>query len=177
MGAYIDNDLHLLVVDSATQNAAENLVSQLRQTLGSFKAEAFSESSELAMIMTKWITEGQATHDFELGSSVVLQTFDDAKSVIRAKNVDFLSDEMQRHIENGFLVTEIGLVFNERIELRLCHDFAVKSIKFTDNVLDDLLPSAIESEEQLLDSRFSLMHLEFREMYIALFHLFANRKG
>ncbi|HFC29985.1 MAG TPA: hypothetical protein ENJ44_02960, partial [Oceanospirillales bacterium] len=111
------------------------------------------------------------------GSSLVLQTFDEAKSVIRAKNVNFLTDEMQRHIENGYLVTEIGLVFNDRIELKLTHDFAVKGIKFTDIVLDDLSPESIESEEQLLDSRFTLMHLEFKEMYVALFHLFANRKG
>ncbi|HFC29678.1 MAG TPA: recombination-associated protein RdgC, partial [Oceanospirillales bacterium] len=166
MGAYIDNDLNLLVVDSATQNAAENLVSQLRQTLGSFKAEAFGESSDMAMIMTKWITDGQATGGFEFGSSLVLQTFDEAKSVIRAKNVNFLTDEMQRHIENGYLVTEIGLVFNDRIELKLTHDFAVKGIKFTDIVLDDLSHESIESEEQLLDSRFTLMHLEFKEMYV-----------
>jgi len=174
MGAYIDNDLHLLVVNSANQNAAENLVSQLRQTLGSFKAEAFGESSAMAMILTKWITDGHAEAGFEFGSSIVLETMDEAKSVIRAKNVNFLTDEMQRHIENGYLVTQIGLIFNDRIELTLTHDFAVKSIKFTDIVLDDLSNESIESEEQLLDSRFSLMHLEFREMYIALFHLFSK---
>ncbi len=177
IGAYIDNDLKLLVVDSANQNAAENLVSQLRQTLGSFKAEAFGESSDMAMIMTRWITEGHAESGFEFGSSLVLQTMDEAKSVIRAKNVDFLNDEMQRHIDNGYLVTQIGLIFNERIELVLTHDFAIKSIKFTDIVLDGLGAEAIESEEQLLDSRFTLMHLEFKEMLIALFTLFANQVG
>ncbi len=174
MPAYIDNDLNLLVVDSASQNPAENLVSQIRQTLGSFKATAFGESSAMATVLTKWITDGHATAGFEFGSSVVLETLDEAKSVIRAKNVNFLTDEMQRHIENGYLVTQIGLIFNDRIELTLTHDFAVKSIKFTDVVLDELDNETIESEEQLLDSRFSLMSLELRELYLALFTIFSN---
>ncbi len=177
MGAYIDNDLNLLIVDSASQNPAENLVSQLRQTLGSFKATAFGESSGMATLLTKWITDGHAEGGFEFGSSLVLETLDDAKSVIRAKNVNYLTDEMQRHIENGYLVTQIGLVFNDRIEFSLTHDFAVKSIKFTDIVLDELDNETIESEEQLLDSRFSLQSLELRELYKALFHIFSKAIG
>lgn len=172
MGAYIDNELNLLVVDSASQNPAENLVSQLRQTLGSFKAEAFGESSAMATVLTKWVTDGHAEGGFEFGSSIVLETLDEAKSVIRAKNVNYLTDEMQRHIENGYLVTQIGLIFDDRVEFTLTHDFAVKSIKFTDVVLDELEHEAIESEEQLLDSRFTLLSLELRELYKALFHIF-----
>ncbi|MBL4773124.1 MAG: recombination-associated protein RdgC [Alcanivoracaceae bacterium] len=172
MGAYFDNTHHLMIVDSSSQNPAENLVSQLRQTLGSFKATAFGESSGMATVMTKWITDGHAEGGLEFGSSLVLETLDDAKSVIRAKNVNFLTDEMQRHIENGYLVTQIGLVFNDRIEFTLTHDFAVKSIKFTDLVQDQLEYENIESEEQLLDSRFTLMSLELAELYAALFNIF-----
>ncbi len=174
MGAYIDNELSLLVVDSASQNPAENLVSQLRQTLGSFKAEAFGESSGMATVLTKWVTDGHAEGGFEFGSSIVLETLDEAKSVIRAKNVNYLTDEMKRHIENGYLVTQIGLIFDDRVEFTLTHDFAVKSIKFTDIVLDELEHESIESEEQLLDSRFTLLSLELRELYKALFHIFAQ---
>jgi recombination associated protein RdgC len=174
MGAYIDNELKLLVVDSASQNPAENLVSQLRQTLGSFKAEAFGESSGMATVLTKWVTDGHAEGGFEFGSSIVLETLDEAKSVIRAKNVNYLTDEMQRHIENGYLVTQIGLIFDDRVEFTLTHDFAVKSIKFTDVVLDELEHESIESEEQLLDSRFTLLSLELRELYKALFHIFSQ---
>ncbi|MCF6287834.1 MAG: recombination-associated protein RdgC [Proteobacteria bacterium] len=174
MNAYIDDKLNLLVVDSASQNPAENLVSQLRQTLGSFKATAFGESSAMATILTKWITDGHAEGGFEFGSSLVLETLDDAKSVIRAKNVNYLTDEMQRHIDNGYLVTQIGLLFNDRIEFTLTHDFAVKSIKFTDIVLDELDNETIETEEQLLDSRFSMLSLELRELYLALFTIFSK---
>jgi len=172
IGTYVDNIHNLLIVDSASQNPAENLVSQLRQTLGSFKATAFGESSAMATILTKWISNGHAEGGLEFGSSLVLETLDEAKSVIRAKNVNYLTDEMQRHIENGYLVTQIGLVYNDRIEFTLTHDFAIKSIKFTDLVLDQLEHETIESEEQLLDSRFTLMSLELKELYATLFNIF-----
>jgi len=176
MSAYIDNSLNLLVVDSSSQNPAENLVSQLRQTLGSFKASAFGESSAMATVLTRWITEGQAQAGIEFGSNLVLETLDEAKSVIRAKNVNYLTDEMQRHIENGYLVTQIGLIYNDRIEFTLTHDFAVKSIKFTDSVLDEMDQNSIESEEQLLDTRFSLLSLELRELYQTLFTIFSREE-
>lgn len=172
MGAYIDNTHKIMVVDSSSQNPAENLVSQLRQTLGSFKATAFGESSAMATVLTKWITDGHAEGGLEFGSNLVLETLDEAKSVIRAKNVNYLTDEMQRHIDNGYLVTQIGMVYNDRIEFTLTHDFAVKSIKFTDLVLDQLEHETIESEEQLLDSRFTLMSLELKELYATLFNIF-----
>ncbi|MCF6317676.1 MAG: recombination-associated protein RdgC [Proteobacteria bacterium] len=172
VGAYFDNHHNLMIVDSASQNPAENVVSQLRQTMGSFKATAFGESSGMATVLTKWISQGHAEGGLEFGSSLVLETLDEAKSVIRAKNVNFLTDEMQRHIENGYLVTQIGLVFNDRVEFTLTHDFAVKSIKFTDIVLDQMDLETIDSEEQLLDSRFTLMSLELTELYKVLFNIF-----
>jgi recombination associated protein RdgC len=172
VGAYIDNTHKIMIVDSASQNPAENVISQLRQTLGSFKATAFGESSGMATVMTKWVTDGHAEGGLDFGSSIVLETLDEAKSVIRAKNVNYLTDEMQRHIENGYLVTQIGLIFNDRIEFTLTHDFAVKSIKFTDIVLDQMDLETIDSEEQLMDSRFTLMSLELTELYKVLFSIF-----
>lgn len=172
VGAYIDNTHKIMIVDSASQNPAENVISQLRQTLGSFKATAFGESSGMATVMTKWVTDGHAEGGLDFGSSIVLETLDEAKSVIRAKNVNYLTDEMQRHIENGYLVTQIGLVLNDRIEFTLTHDFAVKSIKFTDIVLDQMDLETIDSEEQLMDSRFTLMSLELTELYNVLFNIF-----
>jgi recombination associated protein RdgC len=170
--AYIDNKLNLLVVDASSTPQAENLVSQIRQTLGSFKAQAYGSSSGMATIMTKWITDGNAPNNFTFGNFLVLETLDEAKSVIRAKNVNFNTDEMQRHVDNGYLVTQIGLTYKDRIDFILTHEFGIKSIKFSDIVQDELDLEIIESEEQLLDSRFTIASLELRELLTSLLELF-----
>ena len=70
--AYIDLKLNLLVVDCASQNAAEDLVSQLRQTLGSFKASAFGPSSSMAQVLTQWVLKAQGDAGFQIDREIVL---------------------------------------------------------------------------------------------------------
>lgn len=174
ISAYIDLKLNLLVVDCASQNAAEDLVSQLRQTLGSFKAAAFGPSSSMAQVLTQWVIKAQGDGGFELDSEIVLETLDDSKGVVRGRNIAHLDDQMKQHIDNGYLVTELGLAYHDRVELVLAHDMGIKKIKFTDIVLDQLDDESIESEWQLLDSRFTLFSLELRALLKALFEVFGS---
>lgn len=174
INAYIDLKLNLLVVDCASQNAAEDLVSELRQTLGSFKASAFGPSSSMAQVLTQWVLHAKGDGGFELDSEIVLETMDDTKGVVRGKNIAHMDDQMKLHIDNAYMVTQLGLAYNERIELVLAHDMGVKKIKFTDIVLDQLDDESIESELQLLDSRFTLFSLELRALFKSLFEVFGS---
>jgi len=174
ISAYIDLKLDLLVVDCASQNAAEDMVSQLRQTLGSFKASAFGPSSSMAQVLTQWVLHATGDGGFELDNEIVLETLDDSKGVVRGRNIAHLDDQMKLHIDNAYLVTQLGLVYNDRIELVLAHDMGIKKIKFTDIVLDQLDEESIESEWQLLDSRFTLFSLELRALFKSLFEVFGN---
>ena len=171
--AYIDKKLDLLVVDAASQNAAENLVTHLRQTLGSFKATAFGASSSMAQVLTQWVTKGSADDGFDLSHDIALETLDENKGVVRGRNIEHLDDQMQRHIDNGYLVTQLGLGFQGRVNFSLGHDMGVKSIRFTDMVLDQF-EDGFESEAQRLDSYFTVFSLEMRELLQALFKVFTT---
>ena len=174
INAYIDLKQQLLVVDCASQNAAEDLVSQLRQTLGSFKASAFGPSSSMAQVLTQWVLQAKGDGGFQLDNEIVLETLDDTKGVVRGRNIAHLDDQMKLHIDNGYLVTQLGLEFNERIEFVLGHDMGIKKIKFTDIVLDQLDEESIESEWQMLDSRFTLFSLELRALFKSIFEVFSS---
>lgn len=172
--AYIDLKLNMLVVNSASQNAAEDLVSQLRQTLGSFKAAAFGPSSSMAETLTQWVLKDQPGTGMMLDNEIVLETLDDNKGVVRGRNIEHLDDQMKRHIDNGYLVTSLGLNYQDRVEFVLSHEMALKKIKFTDVVLDQLEESSIESEWQLLDSQFTLFSLEVRALLSDLLKIFSH---
>ncbi|TDR23863.1 recombination-associated protein RdgC [Marinicella litoralis] len=174
VSAYIDLKLNLLVVDCASQNAAEDLVSQLRQTLGSFKASAFGPSSSMAQVLTQWVLHAEGAAGFQIDNEIVLETLDDNKGVVRGRNIEHLDDQMKQHIDNGYLVTQLGLEYQQRVELVLAHDMGIKKIKFTDIVLDQLDEATIESEWQMLDSRFTLFSLELRAMLKSLFEVFGS---
>lgn len=172
--AYFDNLQKLLVVDSASQNAAENLVSQLRDALGSIKAMPFGESSASAAIMTRWLQHGQAEAGLAFGHEVVLEDNQENGSVIRARKVDLLADDMQSHLDNGYQVREMALVFNGRIEFVLGNDLSVRKIRMTDVVLDQLDHASMESDAQMLDAHFTLMSLELRELFKTLLDIFPH---
>ncbi len=170
--AYFDNAQKLLVVDSSSQNAAENLVSHLRDTLGSIKATPFGESSAIASVMTRWLNQGHAEGGLDFGHELVLEDPKENGGVIRARKVDMLADEMQSHLDNGYTVKEMGLIFNDRIEFVLGNDLGVRKIKFTDVVLDQLDHAVMESDAQMLDTHFTLLSLELRELFKTLFGIF-----
>ncbi len=172
--AYFDNAAKLLVVDSSSQNAAENLVSHLRDTLGSIKATPFGESSAVASILTRWLNQGRAEGGLVFGHEIVLEDTQENGGVIRARKVDLLADEMQSHLENGYTVKEMGLVYNDRIEFVLGNDLGVRKIKFTDVVLDQLDHAVMESDAQMLDTHFTLLSLELRELFKTVFSLFPH---
>ncbi len=170
--AYFDNALKLLVVDSASQNAAENLVSHLRDALGSMTATPFAESLAVSGMMTTWLNQGRAEAGLTFGHEAVLEDTQENGGVIRARKVDVLADEMQSHLENGYTVKEMGLVYNERIEFVLGNDLAVRKIKLTDVVLDQLDHAVMESDAQMLDTHFTLLSLELRELFKTIFRIF-----
>ncbi len=170
--AYLDLNLKMLIVDTSSQNAAEELVNHMRHTLGSFKVSAFGPSSSVAQVMTHWVTHAKAEGGFDIDSEIVLETMDESKGLVRGRNIEHLDDQMQQHIDNGYLVTSLGLVFNDRIDLILGHDLSIKKIKFTDIVLDQMEENGLEDEFQILDTKFTLFSLEIRAMLKALFGVF-----
>jgi len=171
--AYIDKKLDLLVVDAASQNAAENLVTHLRQTLGSFKAAAFGASSSMAQVLTQWVTKGAADDGFDLTHNIALETLDENKGVVRGRNIEHLDDQMQRHIDNGYLVTQLGLEYQGRVQFSIGHDMGLKSIGLTD-LATEPLDDDYENEAQRLDSFFTLFSLEMRDVLEALFKVFTR---
>jgi len=108
------------------------------------------------------------------GHEIVLEDTQENGGVIRARKVDLLADEMQSHLENGYTVKEMGLVYNERIEFVLGNDLGVRKIKFTDVVLDQLDHAVMESDAQMLDTHFTLLSLELRELFKTLFAIFPH---
>ncbi len=172
--AWIDKRLNLIVVDTASQSKAEELISQLRQSLGSLPASAFGPSSAVAKTLTTWVTQGGGDAGFTLADEIVLETLDETKGVIRGRNIEQLQSQMQKHIDNGYLVTQLGLNYNDRVELVLGHDLGIRKIRFTDTVLDQMDALEIDDAAQLLDSRFTLMSLELRALFESLFTVFSR---
>lgn len=134
----IDHQNGLFIVDATSNNKAEEVVSYLRQTLGSFKVSAIGPSTLASQRMTSWLNDTQLPNEYRFGDQVTLSSMDETKSVIKANNISLDSDHMQEHLDNGFMVTEMRLKSNDRVEFNINQSLAFKKIKLMGEAQTDL---------------------------------------
>ena len=153
---FIDNDINAFFVDTPSQNKAEMVCSFLRQNLGSFKATASGPSVAVAQTLSQWLI-GNAPESIEITDEATLNSFDETKASIKAKHIDTMQDTLSDHIDNGFLVSDVGLCFSNRIDFTLTNSLAIKKIKLTDVTRDELHDIECEDSNDQMAALFSIM--------------------
>ncbi|URL59590.1 recombination-associated protein RdgC [Luteibacter flocculans] len=158
--AYVDARNGWVVVDTSSRRAAEDVLSMLREALGSFPAVPLAPEESPRVLLTRWLASGEAPTGFALGDEVELRDPATASGgVVRGRLLDLDTDEVREHLRAGKQVFRLGLVFDDRISFVLGEDLVVRKLKFTDVVLDEQ-PDSPESAAAELDANLALMTLE-----------------
>lgn len=135
--AIFDYDRGYLIINSATANKAEAMLSKVRQALGGLEAKLPHTELSPSALMTDWLLTGAAAGNFELDSSCVQQGTGPASPIIRMAKLDLTEEEVVNHAKNGKIVTELGLMWNERVRFTLTQDLALKRIQYLDIIQDE----------------------------------------
>ncbi len=146
-----------LLVDASSASRAEELVSLLRNALGSLPVQPPQLNMPPASVMTGWLSDGRA-EPFTLGNECELKEPVEEGGVIRARHQDLTSDEIQVHLNAGKQVTKLQLEWQERVQFVLEDDFAIKRIKLADLLFDD--SAELEDEAARLDADFAIIASE-----------------
>jgi len=129
MHAYVDNVKNQIIVDSSSVGKAEDLVSILRKAIGTLPAVPIKTLHDPSELMSQWISI-RFPEDIEQGNNASISTQDDG--VISLKNINLLSDEVRKHIDNGGNVTNIAIVWDKRASLTLTSNLQIKKLKLLD---------------------------------------------
>lgn len=173
LSAYADRKNGWLVVDTASRKAAENLLSQMREALGSFPAVPLSPQESARILMTHWVATGDLPTGFAPGDECELRYPATASGAIaRCRRQDLDTDEIREHLRQGKQVFRLGLVFDDRISFVLGEDLVLRKVKFTDVVLDEQADSH-ENMAAEADANFALMTLEYERLLGKLVEIFA----
>lgn len=165
--AYIDSQRGWLIVDTGTASKAENLVSQLREALPPFPAALSRTVIAPHSAMTDWLASGEAPNGFELDADATLQDGSENGAKIKVSRTDLTADEIRQHISTGKQVTEIGLIWRERIRFVLTDKLQLKRIQFL-NVLQEEASQAGDDMASLFEATFMLMAEELGDLIDAL---------
>ena len=135
-----------LFVDTANRRKAKNLLTKLREALGGLPAQQPVPRQSPASLMTNWLLQGEAQGRFVLDSDVTLVGVGDVAPKVKISRKDLTAEDVVQHAKNGMKVTELGLVWNDRVAFILTQDLTLKRIQWLDVVQEEAEGSCDDAE-------------------------------
>nr|WP_314876212.1 recombination-associated protein RdgC [uncultured Pseudomonas sp.] len=158
----------LILVNSASAKRAEDLLSTLREVMGSLPVRPVTVKAAPSATMTEWVTS-QAAPDFHVLDECELRDTHEDGGIVRCKRQDLKSDEIQLHLGNGKVVTQLALAWQDKLSFVLDDKTVIKRLKFEELLQEQAEQDGGEEAQQQFDASFLLMMMTFKEFLPALF--------
>jgi len=171
--ALIDEPRGWLWVNSASAPRAEDLVSGLREAIGSLPAELPATRQSPGVVMSEWLLSGRLPEGFALGSEVDLAAPLEGGPVVKARQVDLDSDEIRGHLDAGQRVERLALHWRDRAECIVDKDLNLRRLRFSEELAgthDELADDPLARR----DADFLLMSETVAELFAELLTAFGG---
>jgi recombination associated protein RdgC len=166
--AAIDSQAGLIFVDASSWSVAEDLLSTLRECLGSLPVRPLGVKLTPAATFTQWMKAQHASNGLVLLDRAVMRDTHEDGGKIAATRQDLGSDEIQGHLAAGKLVTMLGLAWSDKLSFVLDEKLAVKQLRFEDLLHEQAEQDGGDDALAQQDASFVLMMMTFREFVPAL---------
>lgn len=175
--AYLDTERQLLVVDVSSDTKADEFTVLLQETTD-IRLELIAVETNVATLLTRWILDQQAPGNFTIAEDCVMADNQREIGRVRFANQDLTAHDVIEVVKTDRKVTELGLIWHDRIKLRLCqagpagdsgNRMVIKGIKFLDIVKEQQEELEIANSNEKLDADFAIMSYELSAMVHELF--------
>ena len=171
--AYIDLSSQWVLVDTPSAKKAEDVLSLMRETLGSFKVKPFEVNQAPMAILTDWLKRQPPT-DFALQDECELRDTLEDGGIVRLRRHGMAGTEIEAHLDAGKMVTRLAVEWEEKIACVLCDDVTIKRLKFLGVLQDESGEAEAESFAEQFDVDFAIMSLELRKLVERMVTLFGG---
>lgn len=122
----------MIIVDASSARQAEDLLSTLREALGSLPARPLAVKLAPSATFTDWMKRQQASNGLHLLDECELRDTHEDGGIVKCKRQDLGSDEVQEHLAAGKLVTKLSLAYSDKLSFLIDDKLAIKRIRFED---------------------------------------------
>ncbi|GHD63600.1 recombination-associated protein RdgC [Jeongeupia chitinilytica] len=165
--ALIDLRLGLVLVESASATKAEQLLSTLRETLGSLPTRLVNTQVTPETAMTLWLESADAD-EFDLGQDTELRAPGDDGAITRLARQPLDTAEVKQHLENGLLASKLALAWDDKLAFQLTDKLEIKRLTMLDVLQDELKDMDAADQGAIFDSSLALTVGTLREFVPAL---------
>ncbi|MFB4392952.1 MULTISPECIES: recombination-associated protein RdgC [unclassified Pseudomonas] len=161
--------LGLILVNSASAKRAEDLLSTLREVMGSLPVRPVTVKIAPTATMTDWVKSQQAAEGFYVLDECELRDTAEDGGIVRCKRQDLTGEEIQLHLSTGKVVTQLALAWQDKLSFVLDDKTVIKRLKFEELLQEQAEQDAGDEAEQQFDASFTLMMMTFSEFLPVLF--------
>lgn len=166
--AAIAPKLGLIFVDSTSTHKAEELLSALREAVGSLPVRPLTVKIAPNATLTNWVKSQQAAQGLHILEDCELRDSHEDGGIIRCKRQDLTSEEIQIHLKSGKLVTQLALAWQDKLTFMLDDKLTIKRLKFEDLLQEEADNEGGDDAASQFDASFTLMMLTLTEFVPSL---------
>lgn len=172
-GVLIDLNYNRVWVDCSSDSRAEQVVSALREALGTLPVAPIGPLVTSAALLTRWLRDPASLPDhLTLGDRCELQGENDPQAIVRCTAVDLSTEEILAHLDTGMQVSRLNLCWDEQLEFDLTSQLALKRIRPLDRINDSLESMDAEDAVAELQARLALQGGAVRQLLHCLYAVF-----
>lgn len=150
--ALINPESRYLFVDAASHTKAEELLSALREALGTLKCEMISTEIPATKVLTGWVNDDYSHERLLVGDSCqMIDPMSDGGKVV-IKGQDLHSDEVTAHIAGGYIVDRLSIDWDQCLSFSLHSDLSIHRFRLSDEYSERIDADAPEDMAAAIES-------------------------
>ncbi|MCC9009257.1 recombination-associated protein RdgC [Pseudomonas putida] len=161
--------LGVILVNSASAKRAEDLLSTLREVMGSLPVRPATVKIAPTATMTDWVKSQQTAEGFYVLDECELRDTAEDGGIVRCKRQDLTGEEIQLHLSTGKVVTQLALAWQDKLSFILDDKMVIKRLKFEELLQEQAEQDGGDEAAQQFDASFLLMMMTFSEFLPVLF--------
>lgn len=164
-----------VIANTASSTRAEEVISLLREALGSLPAVPPKTQQDPARTMTGWVSGDELPAGLSLGDECELRDDDsESPATVKAKRLELRSNEIQTHLDASRQVVKLALSWEDRLQFMLDSDLSVKRLSFSDELLESIADVDASDPFVEKDAQFALLALELTQFLPLLLEWFGG---
>lgn len=146
-----------LVIDSASANMAEDILSLIRRGLGSLPVTPFYPNVRAQSVLTQWLRDGHSEDElFKVEQEGELRSPEEKGAILRYKRQDTDAKEVIEALDCGKEAYKLELTWSDRVNFTLDAELHVKRLKFLEFCTEAAAELEPEDERAVLEADFSI---------------------
>ncbi len=173
--AYLCPASGYMVINSSSNNQADEFSSHLRKTIGSLPIRVPEVKQSPSTLMGAWVTgEEHTPKGFEIGYECELIANGEEKGSIKYKGLELDTEQIKQNLDAGMSVERLSLTWNDSLSFVLGTDLSVKRVKFADVLQEKLDDTEADDAASKFDAGFAIMAMELDRLIPDLLECFGG---